>query len=204
MHIPDGFLNTETLILTDVISFASLYLSVKKVNKNIKPERIPLMGISAAFVFVVQLLSFPVVGGTSVHLLGAVLISILLGPFSGLIIIASSLILQAILFQHGGILTLGANILNMGIIGCFLGFLIYKILRNTPIGVFIACIFSAVLAAIFCAIELGLSGKVPLKLAVVSMGGTHIIIGGIEGIATLFILSIIKKVRPDLLELEKI
>ncbi|MCS7180219.1 MAG: energy-coupling factor ABC transporter permease [bacterium] len=204
MHIPDGFLNTEVLVTTGAISLASLSYSIKKLNQNIDPQRVPLMGVSASFVFVVQLLSFPVVAGTSAHLNCAVLISILLGPFSGLVIVASSLILHAILFQHGGILTLGANILNIGITGCFLGFLIYKILKSSITGAFFASFFATIFSAILCAYELSLSGRTPINVAIVSMGGVHILIGAIEGFATVFILSIIKKIRPDLLELKKI
>lgn len=203
MHIPDGFLNTETVIITNAISIGFLIYAVKKVDRHLHPARIPLMGVTAAFIFTSQLLSFPLIGGTSLHLLGGVLISVLLGPFSGLIIMSTSLILQAILLQHGGILTLGANILNMGIGGCLLGYLIYKLFKSTLLGAAIAAWITIVLAAGLCAVELGISGRVPLKTALFSMSGAHILAGAAEGLITFAVLTAISKIRPDLLALEK-
>lgn len=205
MHIPDGFLNLPTLIVTNGISIGTLIPTVRKVNKTLLPKRIPLMGLSAAFVFTVQLLSFPVIGGTSVHLMGAVLISILLGPFSGLVIVASALILQAILFQHGGILSLGANIFNTGVVVCLLGYFIYrKIPGNRHLKAGLAVFVTTLLAATFCSIELGLSGTIPLKTGLITMILAHTIAGIIESLVTISILEAIRRVRPDLLELEKI
>lgn len=203
MHIPDGFLNPSTIIATNAISAGFLVPAVKKVNRALSPKRVPLMGLSAAFVFTAQLLCFPIFGGTSVHLTGSVLVSVLLGPFSGLVIMTSTLIMQ-MLIQHGGILTLGANILNMGVVGCLLGYLIYKIFRSSLVGAFFAAWISIVLASTLCALELGISGTVPLKTALVTMSTAHILIGAIEGSVTFLILSTIGKIRPDLLRLEKI
>jgi len=205
MHIPDGFLNLPTAMFTNLISFGFLAVGIRKVNRALSPKRVPLLGICAAFVFTIQLISFPVFGGTSVHLTGGVLIAILLGPFSGLVIMATALILQAILFQHGGIITLGANILNIGIISTVLGYLIYRAFsKNIFIGAGIASWVSVVLASIFCAFELGISGKVPLRIAILGMGSAYAAVGLIETLVVIFILMTIKRLRPDLLELSKI
>jgi len=205
MHIPDGFLNLPTLIVTNGVSIGILIPAIKKINKTLSPKRIPLMGLSAAFVFTAQLLSFPVIGGTSVHIIGAVLVSILLGPFSGLIIVSSALVLQALIFQHGGILTLGANILNMGIIGCLVGYLIYRAFsKNIFLGSGLAAFITILLAATFCAIELGISGTVPLKTGLIAMVTAHIFAGIVESLVTVSVLGAISKVRSDLLGLEKI
>ncbi len=206
MHIHEGFLNLPTIIATNGVSLAFIIPAMKKLNKHITPKRIPLMGLSAAFVFTAQLLSFPIIGGSSVHLIGAVLISILLGPYSGLAIITSATILQALLFQHGGLLSLGANICNMGIIGCLGGYLIFKIFPKKLFlfSAGIAAFISTIIAAGFCALELGFSGTIPMKIGLISMTASHIIAGIIESVVTVSILSTIQFVRKDLLAIEKI
>lgn len=206
MHIPDGFLTLPTLIATNFASLAVLYPSIKKLNKELTTKRIPLMGISAAFVFTSQMLSFPIFAGTSVHISGAVLIAVLLGPFSGLIITASAVILQSLLFQHGGILTMGANIFNIAIIQSLIGYIIYKTFpKNIKIiALAFAVFFSKIIASAFCAIELILSGTIPLKAGMIGMLTSHFFVGIIEGIILASVFSVIIKLRPDLLEMRKI
>ncbi|MFN3966160.1 MAG: energy-coupling factor ABC transporter permease [Endomicrobiia bacterium] len=203
MHIPDGFLDVKTLVATNVISAGFLTYAIKKVNQYITPERIPLMGISSAFVFTIQLIAFPVIGGTSVHLLGSVLISVLLGPFSGLLIVSSALILQALLFQHGGIVSMGANIFNIGITGCILGYLIYSIYPKRLTAAISAWV-TVIIGAMLCTLELYFSGRINLKTGLIAMLSTHSVVGIIEAVATYLILSAIKKVRPDIENITKI
>ncbi|MEN8152424.1 MAG: energy-coupling factor ABC transporter permease [Acidobacteriota bacterium] len=206
MHIPDGFLNLPVLLSTGAISGAFLIPSVNKINRESTPDRIPLMGLSAAFVFAAQILSFPVFGGTSAHISGAVLISILLGPMSGFLITAAAVILQALLFQHGGVLTLGANILNIAILQSFLGYYIFRIFSRKfySAGIIIATFIALILGATICAFELILSGTIPLKEGLIAMISSHIITGFIESGVTLLIIGMIKKLTPKLLELKKI
>jgi len=206
MHIPDGFLSLPVLISTSAVSASLLYISVKKLDNEIRPERIPLMGLSAAFVFTAQLLSFPVFGGTSVHLTGAVLISILLGPLSGFLITTSAVLLQAFLFQHGGIITAGANIMNIAVVQAVLGYYIFRIFSNKfyiP-GAFIAAFSAVFIAAAICASELIISGTIPLKAGMIAMLTSHLFAGIGEGFITVMILGMIKKLKPGLLELKKI
>jgi cobalt/nickel transport system permease protein len=206
MHIPDGFLKLPVWLSSQGISIGFLWYAVRKLNRNFSPDRIPLMGISAAFVFTAQLLSFPVLGGTSVHISGALLIAILLGPASGFTIMASTLILQALLIQHGGILTLGANILNIGVVQCLGGYLLYRML--SPLGrwpaIGTAVIFTKILAAVFCAFELAWSGTVPLKSSLLLMSGANAIGGVIEAMVTVTMVGLIARVRPDIMEIKKI
>ena len=205
MHIPDGFLDVPTLVATNGISLGVLVAAIGRVNRTLTPARIPLIGLSAAFVFTVQLLSFPVLGGTSVHITGAVLIAILLGPMTGMVIMTSALLLQAVLFQHGGILTLGANVLNMGVTGCLAGYFIYRSFNRLRFpGAGMAAFVASVLSATVCAIELGLSGTVPLATGMISMITAYLLEGVIEAMVTVSVIGIIAKTRPDLLELEKI
>ncbi len=199
MHIPDGFLNTPVTLATSGIAAATLAYSLKKVNQSIKPEQIPLMGLLASFVFMIQLFSFPIGAGTSIHLTGALFVSILLGPLAGFIIMTVSLLALAILFQHGGIFSLGANILNMAIIGCFFAYAIYRILPGKRLSLVAAGVLSGVLSAILCAFELSLSGMLDLSSALKTMILIYGSTGLIEGIVTVLILNFLYKVKPELL-----
>ncbi len=206
MHIPDGFLSLPVIISTTAVSASLLYPSVKKLDREIKPERVPLMGLSAAFVFTAQLLSFPVFGGTSVHLTGAVLISILLGPLSGFLITTSAVLLQAFLFQHGGLLTAGANVMNIAVIQSILGYYLFRIFpkRFYIPGAYIASFTAVVVAAGVCAAELIISGTIPLRAGMFAMVTSHLIAGLGEGFITVIILEMIRKLKPGLLEIKKI
>ncbi len=211
MHIPDGFLDTKIWVTLGVISAGTVGLALSKASKRIGEKQIPLMGVLAAFIFAAQMLNFPVAGGTSGHFMGGVLAAILLGPLAGVLIMAIVLIIQCLIFQDGGLTALGANIFNMGIIGALIGYYLYLGLsrivsgiQGTFISAFIASWLSIVLAAGACATELALSGTVPLRVALPAMAGVHSLIGIGEGIITVAVLSLVFKVRPDLLKLEKV
>ena len=211
MHITDGFLDVKTWTILAIVSAIGVGLSVKKVNKDIGEKQIPLMGVMAAFVFVAQMINFPVPGGTSGHFLGGVLSVILLGPFAGLIVMSSVLIIQCLIFQDGGLTALGANIFNMGIIGAVVGWYIYislsRLIKNDKglfISAFIAAWVSTVLSAAACAVELGIAGIVPVKIAVVSMSIVYALIGIGEGLITAAALGFILNLRPDLLRMRKV
>jgi len=203
MHIPDGFLNIETLAVTGGISAVMLGVSLYYVNKKTAPKRISLMGISAAFIFTIQLLSFPL-GPTSVHINGSVLISILLGPFSGILVTTAVLIVHALL-QHGGLLTLGANLFNIGVISCLAGYIVYYIFpKRFFIGAAFAAWLAIVLSAFACALELALSGKLPPQKGVIGLVAMYFLIGLVEAVVTFIIITTINRIRPDLLKLPKI
>ncbi len=202
MHIPDGFLEPKILVSTNVISFAVIILSLKKL-RNVDVNRIPLMGVLASFVFVLQLFAFPVIGGTSVHLEGVVLTAVLLGPFSSSLIVFCVLLMQALLFQHGGILSLGANFLNIGIVGSFLGYFLWR-LKPTKIFVSLATFASIIISAVLCCVELYFSKKIVLSVGFSAMIFSHLIVGIIESIFVYIILSFIEKLSPNILQFEKI
>lgn len=206
MHIPDGFLSLPVVISTTVVSAALLYPAVKKVDREARPERVPLMGLAAAFVFTAQLMSFPVFGGTSVHLTGAVLISILLGPMSGFLITASAVLLQAFLFQHGGLITAGANVMNLAVIQSVLGYYLFRMFpkKQVSAGAFLASFITVTAAAVVCALELIVSGTIPLKAGLIAMVTSHLFAGAAEGVITVLILGMVRKLKPGLLELKKI
>src|ERR1700712_1039470 len=112
MHIPDGFLSGPALVVAGAVSAAALGTALVQ-TRNLPPRRVPLMGLSAAFVFAAQMLNFPIPGGTSGHLIGGVLTSVLLGPSAAILVLVAVLTVQCFLFADGGVLALGANVLNM-------------------------------------------------------------------------------------------
>jgi cobalt/nickel transport system permease protein len=212
MHIPDGFLNAGTLATTAVVSAGGVANAVRVVGKQMAEKQVPLMGIMAAFVFAAQMLNFPVAGGTSGHFLGAALCAIVLGPWAAVIILSLVLIAQCFIFQDGGLLALGANILNMGLIGGLGSYLIYRSglklfgdnTRSKTIAAFSAAWASVVLASAACALELAISGTSPLGIVLPAMTGVHAIIGLVEGVITVAALALIRSTRADLLTLQKI
>ena len=127
MHIPDGFLNVATVATTCAVSAGGIGGAVRMVGKKLGEKQVPLMGILAAFIFAAQMLNFPVAGGTSGHVIGAALAAILLGPWAAVLIMSCVLIAQSLIFQDGGLLALGANIFNMGIVASFSGYYIYRL-----------------------------------------------------------------------------
>ena len=206
MHIPDGFLNNGINVATFVVSAGACAYAVKRVNQNFGEREVPLMGVTAAFIFAAQMINFPVAGGTSGHFLGAVFSSVLLGPWASLLIMTIVLIVQCLGFADGGLTALGSNIFNMGIVGALAGYAIFSILytlfRKSRKGFFVALAvsswFSIVMGASAAAIELATSGTSPLKITLPTMAGIHAIIGIGEATITTTAVSLILKTRPDL------
>src|SRR3982751_6133133 len=126
MHIPDGFLDGKTACAAAVLAVGGLATALWHTKHHLPRRRVPLMGLCGAFIFAAQMLNFPVAGGTSGHLIGGVLASVLLGPSAAIIVITAVLIVQCLLFHDGGITALGANILNMGIVSSVGGYFVYR------------------------------------------------------------------------------
>lgn len=208
MHIPDGFLNPSTAIATFVIAMLVLILSFKKVQGNLDEKQVPLMGLLTALFFAAQMMNYPIVGGTTAHLLGGASLGIILGPFAGCISMTILIVLQAFLFGDGGLTTLGANVLNMAIIGVFIPVVILLAFNKFTRGkglfvwVFISAFVGDVMAAVFAGAELGFSQPVfqyGLNVAVPAMAINHSIIGIIEGVVTAVLVGVLLKLRPDVL-----
>lgn len=209
MHIPDGFVSLPVNISAYVVSGGTFIYSMYDANKKLQLQQIPLLALSAAFIFAAQMLNFPVAVGTSGHFMGAALAMILLGPLYAFIAMSLVLILQTLLFADGGLLALGSNIFNMGIIGSILTFFIFmliiKLLPKTK-PMFLAATFavswlSIVLASASCSVMLGISGTYDLVPALVSMVGVHALIGIGEAIITTAVMSLVLSLRPDLVAL---
>jgi cobalt/nickel transport system permease protein len=212
MHIPDGFLNVTTVATTYAISAGGISYAVKEANRKLKERHVPMMGVLAAFIFAAQMLNFQIAGGTSGHFLGAALAAILLGPWASLLIMSCVLLAQCLIFQDGGLLALGANIFNMGIVASFSAYYLYRLVtmflgenrRGRLVGGFVGAWASVVLASIACAIELAFSGASPMGVVLPAMAGVHALIGIAEGLITGAALSLVMAVRADLWQLQRI
>ena len=207
MHIPDGFLSGGLNAAGYIVSAGVMGLALAKARRESDDKTVPLMGVTAAFVFAAQMLNFPVAGGTSGHFLGAAMAAILLGPLKGCLIMAMVLFVQCIGFANGGLTSLGTNIFNMGIVAGIGGYFIFRGLNGIlpdRKGSFFAAAgisswFSVVIASGFCAVELAVSGTSPLGLVLPAMVGVHAIIGVGEAIITVAVLSMVYGYRPDLI-----
>ena len=208
MHVPDGFLSLPVTLITWIFAIALIAISLNRVQAEYQERTVPLMGVCAAFIFAAQMINFPILGGTSGHLLGGTLASVLLGPWAGSLVMAVVFIVQGFLFQDGGLTALGANVFNMGLVGTFGGYYLYRSIRNVMggstlravvAGAAIAAWVSVVVASIFCAFELALSGTISLVVALVAMTSWHLMIGIGEAVITVVALSYIFKTRPDLI-----
>jgi cobalt/nickel transport system permease protein len=206
LHIPDGFL--DGWVAAGAAAVAGLAVLVGLRRANVLDERkIPVLGVAAAFIFAAQMLNFPVAGGTSGHFLGAALAAILLGPWVACLVMAVVLSVQAFVFADGGLTALGANVLNMGVIGALLvGFGMLALRRVLPksrgalLGVVATGAWLAVMLGAFAtSVELGVSGTVPFSTVLPAMLGVHALIGIGEAVITAGAVAAILATRPDLI-----
>lgn len=207
MHIPDGFLDAKTIAATASLAGVGLGFALRQARRTLPASRVPLMGLAAAFVFAAQMLNFPVIGGTSGHVVGSVLTAVLLGPSAAVVVLSAVLIVQCFMFNDGGVLALGANIFNMAMVASLGGYGIYRLVRAVvrgPRGTVLAAVFagwcSSVLAAISCAGQLALSGAAQWSAVFPAMVNVHLLIGIGEGVITGLIIVAIARLRPELLE----
>ncbi|MBR3140213.1 MAG: cobalt transporter CbiM [Methanobrevibacter sp.] len=203
MHIPDGFIPIEQCLIYYVILIVALYFAVRWARSNLDEKRIPLMAVLAAGIFAIMSMNMPIVAGTSGHMVGGALVAIVfLAPEAAVLVFTVVLLVQALIFGDGGITALGANVLNMAIIGGFVGLYTFKGL-NKFIGKYAAAGVGAwlatVIAALACAIEMGIAGQFPMNIGIASMVTYHVFIGIIEAVLTVIVLAALDKFRPDVL-----
>jgi cobalt/nickel transport system permease protein len=207
MHIPDGFLSTLVSVAFWVISVLVLAYALRRTGQDLGERQVPLMGVLAAAIFAGQMLNFSVTGGTSGHLLGAAMATILLGPWAAVIVMTTVVSVQAVIFQDGGLLALGANLFNMAVIGVAVSYFVYTSLRRLAggrpwslfVSGFVAAWSSIFIASLSAALQLALSGTSPANIAVPAMGGIHALIGVGEGLITVGSLAFLVATRRDLL-----
>ncbi len=204
MHIPDGFLSLIISIICWIITASVVGLAISKTNKALGEKQIPLMGVMAAFIFAAQMINFPVAGGTSGHLLGGAMAAIVLGPWAGMLVMTSVIAVQGLLFQDGGLVVMGANILNMGLVTAAVGYGLYRSTagqsKAVKLGVAgVAAWLSVMTGALLTSLQLWLSGTSDLQIVIPAMLGVHALIGLGEALITVSALAFIMQTRPDLL-----
>jgi cobalt/nickel transport system permease protein len=210
LHIPDGFLSPQVSLVLWVATAVLIGIAVRKTSRTdvrLAASQPILMGVLGAFIFAAQMFNFPVATGTSGHLLGGVLAGYLLGPWAGTIVMATVIGIQALLFQDGGLLVLGANIFNMGIIGTLGGSFVARGIgtalggsRSASIlGAGAAAWLAVVAAAGFTTLQLGLSGTTNIAVGLPAMLGVHALIGIGEALITVAALTFIARTAPDIL-----
>ena len=209
LHIPDGFLSGGVALACGVVAIAAVAYALRVANVELDDARVPLLGVLAAFIFAAQMLNFPIAGGTSGHFLGATLAAVLLGPWLACLVMAVVISVQAFAFADGGISALGANVLNMGVLGALLaGFMVVAAIRVLPhtraafLGVVGVVSWLAVMVgAAATSFELAVSDTIPLATSLPAMLGVHSLIGIGEGIITVAAVSAVLASRPDLVAL---
>lgn len=209
LHAPDGFLTVPVAIVMWVLTVGVLAIAVRRTNGALDERAVPLMGVMAAFIFAAQMFNFPVAGGTSGHLLGGVLAAILLGPWAGTLVMACVVAVQGLLFQDGGLVVMGANIFNMGIVGTLGGYYLYRLLAGVLGGEARARIPAAAIAAwlaveggaLAISLQLIVSGTVPAETTLPVMLGVHALIGIGEALITVGALTFIGAARRDVFDL---
>ncbi len=209
LHAPDGFLSVPVALAMWGLTIVVLTLAVQRTNRNLDERAVPLMGVMAAFIFAAQMFNFPVAGGTSGHLLGGVLAAVLLGPWVGTLVMASVVGVQGLIFQDGGLLAMGANIFNMGVIGTLGGYGLYRGLCGVLGGedraripaAGIAAYVAVVVGALAMALQLVVSGAVPVEVTLPAMVGMHALIGIGEALITVGALTFIGVTRRELFDL---
>jgi cobalt/nickel transport system permease protein len=205
MHIPDAFIPIWQGAIYWIIALVFVALALRWARKDLNEEKIPLLAILAAGIFALQSFNLPIAMGTTGHLVGGALAAIILGsPFAAIFILTLVLVLQGVLFGDGGITTMGANVINMGVIGGFVGFYTFKglmsVTRNVNISGSVAAWLACLIPALACAIEMYYAGTFPLREGLIAMGLYHAIIGFIEAFVTVIAIRLIVTARPDIVD----
>ncbi|MCX7722566.1 MAG: energy-coupling factor ABC transporter permease [Verrucomicrobiae bacterium] len=206
MHIPDGFLDLKTAVGSAVVAGAGLATAARAVTHSLPQRKVPLLGVAAAFIFAAQMLNFPVLGGTSGHLIGGTLAALLIGIAPAVIAMTAVLVVQCFVFADGGVTALGANVFNMALVAPMIGYAAARLVQRAvpgQRGMIAGAAFggwcSTVAAATSCAAQLALSGIVAWHLVLPAMAGVHMLIGVGEGSITALVLAGVLQMRPELL-----
>ena len=208
MHIPDGFIDLRTSAAFAAVSAAAVAGAVKGARKQLSEQSAPLAGLTAVFIFAVQMLNFPVAAGTSGHLIGAALAMVLVGPYAATLALVVVLIIQAFLFADGGLTALGLNVFNMAVLSVWISFgtfvILKKILPKTKtflvFATFVSALISVPAAALGFVAQYALGANATFSVGTVlnAMVGTHIIIGIGEAVITALTVSAVLASRSDL------
>lgn len=210
MHMADALVSTPVSITAGVVAATFLMISSRKVSRITRSDILPLMGVMGAFVFAAQMINFSIPGtGSSGHIVGGVLLGALLGPWAAFITLSSVLIIQCLLFADGGLMALGCNLVNMGVMTCLVSYpLVYRPIAGNSLkkwrimtASILACILGLEFGATAVTLETELSGitELPTITFLSFMLPIHLVIGLCEGVATGIVLCFIASMRPALL-----
>ena len=219
MHIPENYLSPSTCAVMGAVMLPVWLMAVQKVKREIPREKLPLLGIGAAFSFLSMMFNIPLPGGTTGHAVGATLLAILFGPWSACLAVSIALFVQALFFGDGGILAFGANCFNMAFVMPFTGWFVYRTVKKAlPTHGLVAAGIGAYiginLAALCAAIEFGIqpllftdaAGQAlycpyPLSVSIPAMMVGHITLFGLaEIVLTVVVLAFVEKVSPAALD----
>lgn len=208
MHIPDGFIDLRTSAAFAAVSAVAVAGAVQGARKQLSDQSAPLAGLTAVFIFAVQMLNFPVAAGTSGHLIGAALAMVLVGPYAATLALVVVLIIQAFLFADGGLTALGLNVFNMAVLSVWVSFgtfvILKKLLPKTKtflvFATFVSALISVPAAALGFVAQYALGANATFSVGTVlnAMIGTHIIIGIGEAVITALTVSAVLASRSDL------
>lgn len=208
MHIPDGFIDIPTSATVGAIALAGIAVALKKARTELDDKTAPMAGLTAVFIFAVQMLNFPVAAGTSGHLLGGALATVLVGPYAASLAVTVVLGVQALLFADGGLTALGLNIFNLSIVAVVVSHFAFKAVKkilpnqksSIPLAAAIAAFISVPVSAISFALQYGVggTGTAPFSTVFAAMVSTHLLIGVGEALITMFTVSAILASRSDL------
>jgi len=195
MHIPDGFLSTPVWATLDAAAIPAVGYIARKAQQTAEDSRLPLMGVLGAFVFAAQIINFPVGVGTSGHLVGGALLALTLGPAMASLAMTAILVIQALVFQDGGVLALGGNVLNMAVFGVWAGYLPYRIWGRRKLAVFAGGFLSVFVSALLALSELSASGvRIPAAVLWVSIG-LFAVSAALEGAITMGVVNALERMN---------
>jgi cobalamin biosynthesis protein CbiM len=208
VHVPDGYLDAATTAGTAVVAAAGVALALRGARRELDERTAPMAGLTAAFVFAVQMMNFPVAFGTSGHLIGGALTAVLVGPWTAVLCMTVVLLVQALVFADGGLTALGTNVTLMGLVAVVVGYgvcrLLQAVLPRTRTGVLASAGAGAFLsvpaAALVFVLLFALGGVADVGIGSVlaAMVGVHLLIGLGEAAITVAVLGAVLAVRPDL------
>jgi cobalamin biosynthesis protein CbiM len=208
MHIPDGFIDIPTSAAFGTLALAGTAIALKKAKTEVDDRTAPMAGLTAVFIFAVQMLNFPVAAGTSGHLLGGALAMVLVGPYAASLAITVVLGVQALLFADGGLTALGLNVFNLSVIAVLISFLVFKLMVKLlpktksaiPLAAGIAAFVSVPISASAFTLQyaIGGNGTAPVETVLIAMFSTHLLIGIGEAVITMLTVSAILASRSDL------
>lgn len=208
MHVPDGFLDAPTSVATGAVAVAGVAVALRKARNELDDRTAPMAGLVAAFVFAGQMMNFPVGAGTSGHLLGGALAAVLVGPWTGALCISVVLLVQSLFMADGGITALGTNITLMALVGCFVGYAVFRAAQVVlpkrasvvPVAAAVGAFASVPVAAtVFTGLfAVGGTADVSMGAVLSAMLGWHTVIGVGEAAVTGLVVSAVVASRPDL------